>query len=163
MSRGSRAEEFLPPITNRPITTMKTMKALMTVAGVLLAAGCGGGVMEHETWSAQVPLAWVSSPPPTAEMLRAARASDPGQMAAAMGPLDVCQAASSCDASYGSCTNFSAWAACGSMSCRAGCYHNPLERDGTGSQTYNRYRICFNSAGQPCTNWEQSTQTWCGC
>jgi hypothetical protein len=110
---------------------------------------------------------------PTPEMLDAALFGDPEAMAAVV-PLSGCQAPSTCPSQYGSCSGWSNWAQC-SLSCNSNpwcgcgpehpdeppCEPNPYETSAL--VTSNRFRVCFNSQGQSCTEWNRGFSSYCGC
>ena len=111
---------------------------------------------------------------PTAEMLAAALSDDPVKMQQAVA-LSGCQLPSPCPASYGSCSSWSAPAQC-NYSCSSSplcqcpfpehpddppCEPNPYILQGI--ETYNSFRVCFNSAGQSCTSWKRTFHSYCGC
>lgn len=107
---------------------------------------------------------------PTPAMLRAALANDPDAMReAAATAVAGCQASSSCPAQYASCTNWSTASLCNS-SCGPGvcicrpirfCEGEPPEPRGT--DTFNAFRVCFDPQQHACTEWQQTSSTFCGC
>jgi hypothetical protein len=108
---------------------------------------------------------------PTPAMLKAALADDPAAMRDAAVALAGCQAATTCPSQYASCSSWSAPALC-AQACNLGaCICRPIgspECEGEvpepkGSESYNAFRVCFNSSGQSCTEWTKSTYTVCGC
>jgi hypothetical protein len=117
----------------------------------------------------------LSAPPiervirPTQAMLDAAQRGDAQAMQAAVTLSGTCEASSTCPAQYGACTNWS-----GSFECNQTCgpgvclckpWLNPdcTPDDLRGRIYYNSYRICFDSAQNACTEWSQSSSTFCGC
>lgn len=83
----------------------------------------------------------------------------------------TCNSTTPCGSSYGACTNWSGFSACGDPFCgsAAGCgecdewgrceYYGPAIR-----QFLERYRVCFNSLGESCTEYQRSASTGpCGC
>jgi hypothetical protein len=107
---------------------------------------------------------------PTEAMLKAALADDPEAMRDAVVALAGCQAASTCPAEYGSCSSWSGWSQC-DQTCVGLCLCKPIwspECEGVppepkGTNSYNSFRVCFNSSGQSCTEWQKTTSTFCGC
>lgn len=107
---------------------------------------------------------------PTPAMLKAALRDDPDAMRdAAETSLLACQAASTCPAQFGSCSSWSTPAVC-AESCGPGvCFCRPIRDcpgeppEPRGQRTTNSFRVCFNPAGQACTEWAASTTTFCGC
>lgn len=107
--------------------------------------------------------------PPTEAMLTAALSNDPDAMRDAAAAVAGCQASSSCPAQYASCTNWSTPSVCNS-SCGPGfcicrpirlCEGEPPEPRGT--DTINSFRVCFDPAQHACTEWQQTSTTFCGC
>lgn len=109
---------------------------------------------------------------PTPAMLKAALDDDPEAMRDSVIALAGCQAASTCPAEYGSCSSWSASTLCdqtcggiGFCICRPvwseECQGVPAEPKGRDS--YNSFRVCFNASGQSCTEWQQTSYTYCGC
>lgn len=106
---------------------------------------------------------------PTPAMLRAALSGDPDLMReAAATTLTTCQPATTCTG-YGSCTGWSnseqCGASCGPQQCI--CIQRPdfecPEPQLRGRNTFNSYRVCFNGAGQSCTEFRQTIANYCGC
>jgi hypothetical protein len=107
---------------------------------------------------------------PTPAMLQAALSGDPVAMRDAAASLSTCHAPTTCTG-YGSCSGWSAYsfcnATCGPLQCICNPHADPT-CDGTfdilrGRNYFESYRVCFNSAGQSCTEWRQSISTYCGC
>jgi hypothetical protein len=79
------------------------------------------------------------------------------------------------NAGYGSCAAWSAVYDCGDLSAcndlgcpRRVCYGTTRDScttvyEGSTSQGTNRYRVCFNAAGESCTEYEKSSRLICGC
>jgi hypothetical protein len=115
---------------------------------------------------------------PTPAMLEAALAGDPSKMQLAAATLTSCAAPSSCPAGFGSCTAWSAPAEC-SVTCTENrvCTCPPMpEHPDTppevcvpdlsvrlGHRTLSSFRVCFNAAQQACTEFQQSSNFFCGC
>jgi hypothetical protein len=109
---------------------------------------------------------------PTPAMLKAALDDDPEAMRDAVVALSGCQAASTCPSQYGSCSSWSAPSLCESICGGIGaCICKPVwseECQGVppeikGRDSYNSFRVCFNPSGQSCTEWQQTSYTYCGC
>jgi hypothetical protein len=107
---------------------------------------------------------------PTPEMLKAALTGDPDAMRdSVIATASTCQAASSCPAQFGSCGTWSTPSlcneTCGLPLCRCmplkDCDGEPPEPRGT--DTFNSFRVCFDSGGNSCTEWSSTTSTFCGC
>ena len=107
---------------------------------------------------------------PTPAMLKAALANNPDAMRdAVVATVPAgCQAASTCPAGFGACTNWSTSTLC-NETCNVGvCFCKPvIDCDGEppeprGRDTFNSFRICFDSNQTPCTEWASSTTTFCG-
>lgn len=103
---------------------------------------------------------------PTEEMLAAALTEDPDAMRDATTSLNSCQPTSTCPAEYGSCTPWSTATLC-EQECGVGiCKCTPVwacDVEVKGRESLNSYRVCFNSGGQACTEWNQTTYFTCGC
>lgn len=109
---------------------------------------------------------------PTPEMLRAALSNDPDTMREAVATTAAasgCMASSSCPAEFGSCTNWSTPSLCSSTCGASYCFCRPIRLcegeppEPRGVDTYNAFRICFDSNANPCTEWQQTISTFCGC
>lgn len=107
--------------------------------------------------------------PPTEAMLKAALSNDPDAMRDAAAAVAGCQASNSCPAQFASCTSWSTPSVCNS-SCGPGvcicrpvrlCEGEPPEPRGT--DTFNSFRVCFDPAQHACTEWQQTSTTFCGC
>jgi hypothetical protein len=105
---------------------------------------------------------------PTPAMLEAALLGDPEAMAAAVAPLGACHASSTCTG-YGSCSGWSAQTLCNTQCGPGVCFCKPWldpgcqEDEPRGRDYYESYRVCFNAAGQSCTEWKQNITLFCGC
>ena len=107
---------------------------------------------------------------PSPAMLKAALADDPEAMRdAAAVSLTGCQAATTCPTSFASCSSWSASTMC-EQACNIGvCLCRPVwacegePPEVKGSESFNAFRVCFNSTGQSCTEWTKTTNTVCGC
>jgi hypothetical protein len=108
---------------------------------------------------------------PTPAMLKAALANDPDAMrdAVVASVPAGCQAASTCPAQFGACTNWSTTTLC-NETCGVGvCICRPIiDCDGEppetkGRDTFNSFRVCFDSNQNACTEWSSTTSTFCGC
>ena len=83
----------------------------------------------------------------------------------------ACNPTTPCGSSYGSCANWSYFYDCGDPFCgfAVGCGEcnewGQCEVGGPAMNQYiERYRVCFNEQGQPCTEYHrQSTPGSCGC
>jgi hypothetical protein len=106
--------------------------------------------------------------PPTPALLQAALSGDPDVMRSAVTAQGACQAASTCPSQFASCSGWSPRSECDS-SCGPGfCRCRPdddscVPGDLRGRVTFNAFRVCFDSAGHSCTEWQQSFFTFCGC
>jgi hypothetical protein len=107
---------------------------------------------------------------PTPAMLRAALANDPDAMRdAAATALAGCQPSNTCPAQFASCTNWSTPSLCSSQCGPGVCICKPIWQcegeppEPRGTDTFNSFRICFNPQAQPCTEWQQTSSTFCGC
>jgi hypothetical protein len=106
---------------------------------------------------------------PTAAMLRAALANDPQAMSAAAAALGTCQAASTCPAQYASCGSWSPSTLCSSTCNNGACLCHPVwacegePPEPKGLDSYNAFRVCFDSGGHSCTEWQKTSYTICGC
>lgn len=144
---------------------MTHLGRLVVVGAVALLAGCGPAgseVLEGEDTS---PL----SPEQLEALVSHIPVPDEGMVRAF---AEACQPTStnSCvNAGYGACTNWSAIYDCGQApSCNLrGCWK--CFSDGTctymGSHQYTRnsYRVCFNAAGDTCTEYQLNITNACGC
>ena len=82
----------------------------------------------------------------------------------------ACNSTTPCDSSYGSCASWSSYVECGEPRCAfrvhgcgGGGYEDPPFGPGT-LQDLERYRVCFNSQAEACTEYQRTTWTlWCGC
>jgi hypothetical protein len=96
-------------------------------------------------------------------------------MTAAAAALAGCPQPTTCPTSYGSCSAWSAPSQC-NFSCTSSLFCQcpfpehpddpPCEPDPSillGRTTLSSYRVCFNAAAQPCTEWRWSIQSSCGC
>ena len=105
---------------------------------------------------------------PTAQMLKAALSNDPDAMREAATALAGCQASSSCPSQFASCTNWSTPSLC-SESCSGFCICRPIRLcegdppEPKGTDIFNSFRICFDANQNPCTEWQQTVSTFCGC
>ena len=108
-------------------------------------------------------LAALTAEQPTPEMLRAALSGDPAAMRDAIPLAGTCHTATTCPG-FASCTNWSGFAACGFV-CNAHCCHDRLcnEPDLAGGPIDEQFRVCFNPAGQSCTEWNVQSTFSCGC
>jgi hypothetical protein len=84
----------------------------------------------------------------------------------------ACHPTTSCGPAYGACTNWSSYTACGDPTCSSfvvGCGAcNELgqcEVTGPGmKQNLERYRVCLNGLGEPCTEYQRNANTvGCSC
>jgi hypothetical protein len=146
------------------------MKQVGTFIGVVvmgLLVGCGP-VGPEEAGGQEL------TPEQLAELV--ARAEPDAQLH--QGLTAVCQptTTNSCvNAGYGSCASWSGFYDCGDLSAcnelgcpRRVCYGTTRDScttvyDGSSSQGTNRYRVCFNAAGESCTEYEKSSRLICGC
>jgi hypothetical protein len=107
---------------------------------------------------------------PTPEMLKAALANDPDAMRDAAATQSTCQATTTCPAQFSSCTSWSTTTQCGSTCGPGVCICKPV-RDcdpgdpgvPRGTNSFNSFRICFDSSQNACTQWSLTTSTFCGC
>lgn len=87
------------------------------------------------------------------------------------GLKDACHATTTCGPSYGSCAGWSSVAPCGGVFCGfvPGCglcnEWGQCETGGQGEvENLERYRVCFNDQGEPCTEYQRSVSYGaCGC
>lgn len=142
--------------------------------GVLLVLGAAcGPVAPEEASSEQQAVKVDGRTPLTSEQMQALldrAAKNPPALSTV-----ACQPANAC-AGYDTCTPFTAFQNCGSLSaCDVnGCYKTCVRvgsdtgpivcyHVGSQSQTSFRYRQCFDNYGNSCTNIELSSATVCGC
>jgi hypothetical protein len=165
--------------------TIRSRAAIIAIASGLCA--CSGTVQDppagrtpEATASLAVPedLAAVDTPlylnrvmiPPTPEMLKAALTNDPDAMRDAIATTaTTCQASSTCPAQFASCSAWSTPSLCSSTCGTPSCLCRPL-KDCVGVppeprevDTFNSFRICFDSATNACTQWSSTTSSFCGC
>ena len=106
---------------------------------------------------------------PTPEMLKAALSNDPDAMRAAVTTAGTCQAASTCPAEFGACTNWSTPTICNETCGAPYCICRPIRLCGgdppepRGTQTFNAFRICFDPQQHACTEWSNTSSSFCGC
>lgn len=81
----------------------------------------------------------------------------------------ACHSTTPCPSEYGSCAGWSGWSSCGDTYCSiwrycgGPCPGPTCFGDATRQET-ERYRVCFNSSGASCTEWQRSfTVLGCGC
>lgn len=80
----------------------------------------------------------------------------------------ACHDTTPCPTEYGSCGSWSAYSDCGDPWCGVyrfcgSCPETWCFGEAT-RQNQERYRVCFNSTGQSCTEWQRiSTVVGCGC
>jgi hypothetical protein len=108
--------------------------------------------------------------PPTPEMLKAALSNDPDAMRdAIVTTAGTCQASSTCPSQFGSCTNWSTPSLCSATCGASFCICRPIRLcDGEPPEpkevdTYNSFRVCFDSSANACTEWSNTTSSFCGC
>lgn len=108
--------------------------------------------------------------PPTPEMLKAALSNDPDAMRdAIVATAGTCQASSTCPSQFGSCTNWSTPSLCSATCGASFCICRPIRLcDGEPPEpkevdTYNSFRVCFDSSQNACTEWSNTTSSFCGC
>jgi hypothetical protein len=108
--------------------------------------------------------------PPTPAMLQAALANSPDAMRDAVATQTTCQAAVTCPPQYASCSTWSTYTLCGSQCGPGVCICKPVidcspddPSSLRGRDTYNAFRVCFDSNQNACTEWAQSISTYCGC
>lgn len=149
------------------------MRQLATFIGVVvlgLLVGCGP-VGPEEMGGQGAPL----TPEQLAELVAQVPEPDAQML---QGLTAVCQPTSTngcVNAGYGSCAAWSAVYDCGDLSAcnelgcpRRVCYGTTRDScttvyEGSTSQGTNRYRVCFNAAGESCTEYEKSSRLICGC
>ena len=107
---------------------------------------------------------------PTPAMLKAALSNDPDAMRDAIVTLaGTCQASSTCPAQFASCTNWSTPTLCNETCGPGMCFCHPVRFcDGEppeprGTETFNSFRVCFDPNQNGCTEWSNTTTTFCGC
>ncbi|HEX3473461.1 MAG TPA: hypothetical protein VHT91_00395 [Kofleriaceae bacterium] len=108
--------------------------------------------------------------PPTPEMVKAALTGDPDAMRDAIAnTASTCQASTTCPAQFASCTSWSTPTTCSSTCGASFCLCRPI-KDCIGEppepkevDTFNSFRICFDSAQNACTQWNSTTTSFCGC
>lgn len=117
------------------------------------------------------------SPDEVQALLDRAGVRDPGMMQAMYSTCQPSSINSCVNAGFGSCGSWSPWSYCGSGAtcsttiCQARyCEWDPeLRRNFCEgpfygySDTQNQYRVCFNSAQQPCTEWQLYSYSSCEC
>jgi hypothetical protein len=83
--------------------------------------------------------------------------------------LDACHSGMSCGPEYGSCAGWSNYYACGDPFCGEHqqcdfCSELPCGFGPAMIQRVERYRVCFNSLAEPCTEYSWSSyNAGCGC
>lgn len=98
--------------------------------------------------------------PPTPAMLAAALSGDPDAMASAIRP-NTCVAPSTCPSQFGSCAAWSTPSFCGEQCLSSLCEGGAEGR--WGKAISNSFRVCFDAAGNSCTEWMQTSTLFCGC
>lgn len=151
---------------------MKTLVGLLMFLVVMVVTGCQVGGGRPSAAEVEEELAMVRpGEAPTPAMLAAALTNDPFRMAGAIGTMAACHGTTTCDASYGSCSAWSAAANCGTEFCGGVCgpkcpSSDPFcERPQAVLQPRERYRVCFDGLGGQCTQWQalSATAVSCGC
>lgn len=105
---------------------------------------------------------------PTQEMLKAAQANDPDAMRDAIALDTTCHATSS-PSQFGSCSGWSTSTLCDETYGASFCLCKPIRLcDGEppepkGTQTFNSFRVCFDANQNACTEWTNTTTSFCGC
>jgi hypothetical protein len=167
------------------IMTIRARAAVIAIACGLCACEAAGqgppaGRAPEATASVAVPeeLTAVDTPlyvnramiPPTPEMLKAALTNDPDTMRdAIVNTAGTCQASTTCPAQFASCTAWSTPSLCNSTCGASFCICRPIIQCGGDPpepkevDTYNSFRICFDSAQNACTQWSSTTSSFCGC
>jgi len=107
---------------------------------------------------------------PTPAMLAAALSNDPDAMRdAAAATAGTCQAATTCPSQFASCTAWSTPALCNETCGATYCICRPVWQcegeppEPRGTQTYNAFRVCFDANRNSCTEWTNTTTSFCGC
>lgn len=151
---------------------MKVFVGFLMFVALFIAAGCQVGSGRPSAAEVEEELSVVRpGEAPTPAMLAAALTGDPFRMAGAIGTMAACHGTTTCDASYAVCTAWSAAMNCGTEYCGGVCgpkcpSSDPLcERPQAVLQPRERYRVCFNSSGGQCTQWQAQlpTSVSCGC
>lgn len=80
----------------------------------------------------------------------------------------ACHDTTPCPTEYGSCGTWSGYTNCGDPYCSVhrtcGSCSEPFCFDDATRQNQERFRVCFNSAGQSCTEWQRiAVFVGCGC
>jgi hypothetical protein len=108
--------------------------------------------------------------PPTPEMLKAALNNDPDAMRdAIVTTATSCQASSTCPAQFASCTSWSTPSLCSATCGASFCICRPIRLcEGEPPEpkevdTYNSFRVCFDPSQNACTEWSNTTSSFCGC
>lgn len=101
-----------------------------------------------------------------AEAAKSAKSPWPDPTASAA----ACHSTTPCGSGYSSCASWSTFIDCGDPYCGFAigcgeCSGGQCEPGGPGTkQNLERYRVCFNSQGQQCTEYQRSSITlYCGC
>ncbi len=152
------------------------MKQVGTFIGVVvmgLLVGCGPVGPEDLGGEQETQEPTLLTPEQVEELL--AKLPPEERMVHSMGVCEPTNTNSCVNAGYGSCAAWSAYADCGDLSAcndlgcpRRVCYGTTRDScttvyDGSASQGTNRYRVCFNAAGESCTEYEKSSRLICGC
>lgn len=97
---------------------------------------------------------------PSTAMLAVARSGDPDAVAAAVAPR-ACRAPSTCPSQFSACGAWSTPTICEAVCTPRPCTNGEdglIERDIT-----NSFRMCFDPAGNVCTQWSANSVSSCGC
>jgi hypothetical protein len=107
---------------------------------------------------------------PTPEMLKAAMSNDPDAMReAVVATSGTCQAAVTCPSQFGSCSGWSTPTTCDQTCGASFCLCRPIRLcegdppEPRGTQTINSFRVCFDANQNACTEWTNTTTSFCGC
>lgn len=161
---------------------MKLEKHILLVVGVTMLGlvGCGpvdtNEPLSPEVISSEELGAIPDGTQLSPEMMSAVLAKVPKPTEEMLQPAAACMSTKTCtNLGYGSCGSWSTVYNCGTLStcnptdtaCKE-CAYSPdigaVECDYLGGQNQgkNRYRVCFNTAGQSCTEYEYTTTKVCG-
>jgi hypothetical protein len=140
------------------------IRKVMSLMVVLAVGACAAQATTHEQTQGDavdesIPPATEAVIRPTPAMLAAALSGDPDAMANAAMPSG-CMAPTTCPAEFGSCAGWSSFTECGLTCLRTLC---PGGENVRGTLFSNSFRVCFDKAGNSCTEWHETSSIFCGC